>query len=293
MDSAERHTTQESEIMPDSMQKSAVLKQRLVGVIVLGLVFFLFFTFVLDDPREEITFSRSNVPDFPEPMPMMTMRLDEEKMFQQLQEAPKPEPVTQQSTIQEKTAAQATPEKAVVASAPAAKPATKIEREVETPSAQKPAQPALETRPKPVAKPAPKPAPKVVSKPEFKSAPKPAIQSTPKREYSSALKPAFEFSRKPAQKPQTKPKPVISGGRWVVQLASFEIKKRKRANWFLNRVRKKGYAVETKQIRKNGILYIQIMTKPVTSRAAADRLKARIDRDFRVDHVTGWVRKVD
>lgn len=79
---------------------------------------------------------------------------------------------------------------------------------------------------------------------------------------------------------------VSSGKKWEVQVVSYGLKNRKRAERFLQRMKQKGYSVELKEIKKT----LRLVTKPLTSEKAAKEMKGKIDRDFKVDQVNSMIR---
>lgn len=107
----------------------------------------------------------------------------------------------------------------------------------------------------------------------------PVAKSAPATTATKPKAPVKERSTTAKQSPS-------SGKRWEVQVVSYGLKNRKRAERFLQRMKQKGYSVELKEIKKT----LRLVTKPLTSEKAAKEMKGKIDRDFKVDQVNSMIR---
>ena len=130
-----------------------------------------------------------------------------------------------------------------------------------------------------------------------------ALAPTPKPVVESPENPVPRQAVEPSPKPsapsvQVVPKRVekseasasSSGKQWEVQVVSYGIKSRKRANRFLKRMIDKGYPVELREVTRKGKSSLRIVTRPTASRSEAKALKKKIDQDFKVDKVQSLVR---
>jgi DedD protein len=88
--------------------------------------------------------------------------------------------------------------------------------------------------------------------------------------------------------PKAAPKKQSSstGKQWEVQVVSYGRSSRKRAERFLKRMKEKGFEVQIKEGKRQ----LRLVTTPLPSEKAANEMKKKIDRTFKVDRVSAMVR---
>ncbi len=192
------------------MLQKVELKQRIIGGIVLISLAAILVPFLMDDPRQEVRLLESNVPAWPDNLPLTTIEINEEGF------SPAPQPVA--SSRPTTAADSSTVTKPIVDLSTAAAPSTAI-----TPDT-------------------------------------PAAES--------------------------------ADGRYEVQVVSYSVKSRKRAERFLQRMESKGYQVKLDEGTRKGKRSLRITTQPLPSMKTAREMKRKIDLDFKADKVKSMIRSL-